>query len=289
MTSLTPLTDDRVPAQADPAPLTGDLVLLPGSQADSAGAGQTIHVDLHIHSALSPCSDNDMTPGNIVGMAMIIGLDAIAITDHQSCGNCEAAMAIAEAMAGPVVLPGLEIESAEEIHLVCLLPDLAAARTVEAMVRAAMPFRANRIDIFGEQILFNDDDEPVGQEERLLLIACSLTSDEIARTVLDLGGVCLPAHIDRDANSLLATLGAIPEEFPLTWFELSRHAVPAAFFREHPELANLPWLSNSDAHHLIDIAEPGWPLRVTPWRDPAEGRRHILQTLRQGRASDTIS
>lgn len=244
-----------------------------------------IRCDLHIHSALSPCSADDMTPGNIVGIAMLNGLDVIAITDHQSCGNCEAAMAIAETLSSLIVIPGLEVESAEEIHLVCLLPGLAAARTIEELVRSHMPVQKNRVDIFGEQCLYNEDDELAGHEERLLLIACSLSCDEIARAVQALGGACLPAHIDREANSMLATLGAIPEEFPLTWFELSRRARLPAFFDHHPELQGIPWLTSSDAHRLGDIADPGWPLLVESWQDPAEARRHVLQALRQKTAN----
>lgn len=216
---------------------------------------------------------------------MLNGLDVIAITDHQSCGNCEAAMAIAEAHDGPVVLPGLEVESSEEIHLVCLLPDLDSARAIERQVRSTMPQQKNRVAIFGEQSYYNEDDELVGEEEQMLLVACGLSCDEIARAVQDLGGACLPAHLDREANSMLNTLGVIPEEFPVTWFELSKKANPDVFFKAHPELRQYPWLSSSDAHRLVDIAEPGWTLAVEHWQSPAEGRRQVLHTLRQGLAS----
>jgi hypothetical protein len=116
-----------------------------------------------------------MTPGNIVGMAILAGLDAIAITDHQSVANCEAAMAIAEAMDGPLVLPGMEVESSEEIHLICLFPDLSSAMTMAGQVQDSLMPIKNRPDIFGEQLLFNEDDECIGHEDRLLLQACGLS------------------------------------------------------------------------------------------------------------------
>lgn len=238
------------------------------------------HCDFHIHSALSPCSDDDMSPGLIVGLAKLAGLDFIAITDHQSCGNCAAAMAIAQAYEGPVVVPGMEIESSEEIHLLCLFPDLQAAKEMEALVQQAMLPLKNRPEIFGEQLLFNEEDEATGCEWRLLMQACQLSCDEIARQVLARGGVCIPAHLDREANSMLQTLGAVPPDFPTDWIELSQRADLDQFFRNHPDLVRYHVLIDSDAHHLVQIDEPGWPIDVQPWSDPAEARLQVLSALR---------
>ena len=190
-----------------------------------------LRVDLHIHTDLSPCAERDMTPGNIVGMAMILQLDAIAITDHQSCGNCGAAMAISESLGGPLVIPGMEAESAEEIHLLCLFPDLAAAKTFETELKASQPVRPNRKEIFGEQWYVNENDEHFADEERMLLMPSQLTCGAIAERVLKLGGVCIPAHLDREVNSMLVTLGTVPPEFPAQVIELSRRADPARFFQ----------------------------------------------------------
>ncbi|NCA98405.1 MAG: phosphoesterase [Clostridia bacterium] len=221
-----------------------------------------------------------MSPGLIVGLAKLAGLDFIAITDHQTCGNCQAAMAIAEAYDGPVVVPGMEVESSEEIHLLCLFPDLAAAKDLEAQVQASMLPLKNRPEIFGEQHLFNEDDEVVGCEMRLLMQACQLSCDEIARQVLARGGVCIPAHLDREANSMLASLGVVPADFPTDWIELSQRAVPEQFFQQHPDLARYRFLVDSDAHHLAQIDEPGWPVDIQPWSGPVEARLHLLSALR---------
>ena len=221
-----------------------------------------------------------MTPGNIVGMAMLAGLGIIAITDHQSCRNCEAAMAIAEAMEGPLVIPGMEVESSEEIHLVCLFPDLSSAQVMEGKIQAEMLPLKNRPDIFGEQLVFNEDDECIGHEDRLLLQSCQLSCDEIANTTLELGGVCIPAHLDREANSMLTNLGAVPDDFPAAWIELSKRVDPDQFFMEHPELERFDFLVSSDSHHLVSIEEPGWPLEVDPWDQPSQGRLNLIAALR---------
>jgi PHP family Zn ribbon phosphoesterase len=211
--------------------------------------------DLHIHSVLSPCSERDMTPGNIVGMAMISQIDVIAITDHQSCGNCAAAMAISQRIGGPIVIAGIEAESAEEIHLLCLFPDLSSAKACEMKLQENQPFIENRTDIFGEQWLMDENDERVAIEERMLLMPSRLTCNEIAQMVLSLGGACLPAHLDREANSMLISLGSVPPDFPAAVIELSRNVDPDRFFAEHLDLLQYQYIVNSDAHRLETIAQ----------------------------------
>ena len=218
-----------------------------------------------------------MTPGNIVGMAKLIGLDILAITDHQSCGNCESAMIISERLQGPLIIPGLEAESAEEVHLLCLFPTLKAARLMAALIRESQIRRLNRPEIFGEQVYFDDQDEEAGFESQLLLMPCRLSCDEIAERVFELGGVCLPAHVDREANSMLTTLGGIPPAWPGKWLELSAPCDPTAWFSEHPELISYPWIRNSDAHHLEQIADPGFPVHVQGLRqDHSDHDRRIV-------------
>ena len=138
--------------------------------------------DFHIHSALSPCAEPEMSPGNIVGMAKLQGLQAIAITDHQSCGNCASAIVQSAKIDGPLVIPGLEVESSEEIHLICLFADLDAAEKFALRVSSSMPPIKNREDIFGEQTYFDLADVPSCREEQLLLVACGISCDELARS-----------------------------------------------------------------------------------------------------------
>ena len=215
--------------------------------------------DFHIHSVLSPCADALMTPANIVNMARLQGLDVIAVTDHQSCGNCAATMDTAKKLGGPLVIPGLEAESAEEIHLICLFPDLDAAQKMTDLIRLHLPPIANRPDIFGDQIYYDADDQPRGTEEILLIQAGGLSVDEIADHAVALGGVCLPAHIDRSSYSLLAVLGGVPPRFMGTTMEISARIDPEDFLAAHPELAGCRLIRNSDSHNLVDLATSGWP------------------------------
>lgn len=240
----------------------------------------SVRCDLHIHSALSPCSDDEMTPGNIVGMAMLNNLDIIAITDHQSCGNCAAAMKISEEMAGPLVVPGMEACSAEEIHLLCLFPDLASAVNFQEIIQATLISKPNRTDIFGNQSYYNEHDELTGTEDQLLLMPSTLSCDEIAAHVYSLGGACLPAHVDREANSMLVTLGSIPEDFPSGWIEFSRQSQPEMYFDNYPDLRRFRWLVDSDAHRLEDISDPGWPIRLPGFCRDQSGRQLLIERLR---------
>ncbi len=220
-----------------------------------------IPVDLHIHSCLSPCADDDCTPGNLVAMAALKGLRAIAVTDHQACGNLPAVAARARA-AGIVAVPGMELETAEEIHLVCLLPTLEAAFALERDVRAGMPDLPNRPGIFGRQLLVDADDEPAGEEPRLLHAAAAMTIEAAFARVDALGGVVLPAHVDRPANGLLSVLGAVPEHLPVGWVQVTADCDVDALRRAHPSLAGRPVLRASDAHRLGEILEPCEMLEV---------------------------
>lgn len=211
-------------------------------------------VDLHIHSVLSPCSDSDMTPNNIVNMALLKGLDFIAITDHNSAENLKAVCKCAEGT-GLIVVPGMEIETSEEIHLVCLFPDVGRALQMQSNIYASLPLISNREDIYGSQLVMDEYDTVTGDIKQLLLTASHLNTDEIFRLVGNAGGIAIPAHIDRQAFSMLSNLGSIPEHLGIRHLELSKSCSEAGFRAEHPELAEYRLLRSSDAHTLGDILE----------------------------------
>ena len=159
--------------------------------------------DLHIHSCLSPCGDNDMTVNNIVNMAALKELDVIALTDHNSSKNCPAFMKVAEE-AGIKAIPGMEINTAEEIHAVCLFPTLDAAMDFDSYVFSMLPPVKNKPEIFGDQILVDENDERIGTIDTLIITASGVSLSELPDLMKQYGGIFFPAHVDRSANSLLA-------------------------------------------------------------------------------------
>lgn len=212
-----------------------------------------LYYDFHIHSCLSPCGDNDMTPNNIVNMAALKGLDVIAITDHNCGENAKAAIEAATEL--PItVIPGMEIETSEEIHMVALFKDVDTLGKMQDIVLSKLPTVKNKPAIFGEQIIMDKHDRVLGFKEQFLITACSMDVFEVADTVRSLGGVVFPAHIDKSSYSLLSNLGAIPEELKLSTVEVKKNPVPQNLL-DMGILDKYNVLHNSDAHYLWDISE----------------------------------
>lgn len=205
--------------------------------------------DLHIHSALSPCAEDEMTPVTIVGMAALGGLHFVAIADHNAIGHVPLAMRAGEEF-GVKVVPAVEVQTREDIHLVCLFPTYPALESFFSSL--PLSERKNRADIFGEQLLFDEDDNVIGKEERMLLDGCAISCDDVRELAAGFGGAAVPAHIDRDANSMLAVLGDIPKEFPTV--ELSSRVSDEEAERW---MRDRLVIFDSDAHTADDISSRG--------------------------------
>lgn len=213
-----------------------------------------VYYDLHLHTCLSPCGDNDMTPWNTVNMAKLLGLDMIAITDHNSCGNCRSAMKVGEKI-GITVVPGMEVCTAEEIHCICLFDDIDKAEKFSDYVRGTMPPVRNREEIFGAQLFMDEGDGVLGKEEILLTVASSISIDALPDLVKDYGGVWLPAHIDRESYSILSSLGDFPPELAVSAFELTPAADEREYLSKFEYLTGKRLLRNSDAHYLTNMRD----------------------------------
>ncbi len=209
------------------------------------------HCDLHIHSCLSPCADNENTPNNIIGMALVNGLDIIALTDHNSVANCRATVAVG-AEQGVIVIPGMELTTAEEIHVVCLFPDCDAAEAFGGEIENRLMKIANRTDLFGNQLIMDGQDSVVGEYPWLLPNATDVSFDAVPALVSQFGGICMPAHVDRHSNGVLAVLGELREDMGFSLGEISRHATKEDYGKRFPFLK---FFRDSDAHYLWDMAE----------------------------------
>ena len=212
--------------------------------------------DLHIHSCLSPCADDDMTPNNIAGMSALNGLQIVALTDHNSCANCPAFLDACKRQ-GIVGIAGMELTTAEDVHIVCLFEELSDAMAFSAEVhRHIMPIK-NRPEIFGNQIIMDSEDEPVGEEELLLISATDLWMADAIELVHKHGGHVRPAHIDRESNGIVSILGDVPREYNFNFVEFNDKNNIPSYYESYASLKKASTLICSDAHHLWDISEAG--------------------------------
>ncbi len=231
--------------------------------------------DLHIHSCLSPCGDDDMTPANIVGMAAVKGLDVIALTDHNSCRNCPAAMYHGEKY-GVTVIPGMELTTQEEVHVICLFPTLEDALSFDAFIYKKLLPVPNREDIFGKQQIMNEKDEIVDTVDNLLISAASVSFDDVFSLVSAFRGTAYPAHVDKTSTSLLSNLGFVPPGSTFSCAEFHDFSHLHQIRREHPYFEKCNVICCSDAHYLEDIHEPEHQLYAESGSIP-----DILKTLQK--------
>ena len=209
--------------------------------------------DLHIHSCLSPCAENDMTPENIAGMAAICGLGIVALTDHNSCKNCRAFFAAAKKH-GIIPIAGMELTTAEDVHIVCLFPTLEAAEEFDEEIQKFRTLYKNRADIFGDQLIMGENDEVKGTEEYLLINATTLDLSSAYELASRYGAAVFPAHIDRDENGIIAMLGGFPDEPRFPCIELKSNEKKEEYIKNY-NLGKKLILTDSDAHRLWEINE----------------------------------
>lgn len=206
--------------------------------------------DLHLHTVLSACAEVEMIPPLIVDEALRKGLALIAVTDHNTTGNAAAVM---EAAQGTelTVLPGMELQTREEVEILCLFDTMGAASAWQAYVDGWLPPIENDPERFGPQFVVDAEGDFMREEPRLLQAPALVSLEEAARVARDLGGLVIPAHIDRPAKGLMSVLGMWPPELAADAAEVSPNMRPSqarARYRFLP--AEIPLVSNSDAHWL---------------------------------------
>lgn len=189
-----------------------------------------------------------MTPNNIVNMSIIKGLDVIAVSDHNSIKNLYSVMEVAK-NTNLLVIPAMEIESAENIHILALFPDISSAEIAYGKVYQNLPDIKNDISIFGEQLVLDKMDQIVGNEPKLLVNSTTMDFDDVVKLVRNVGGIAIPAHIDRSSYSVLSNLGAVPD-MGFNYLELSKNAKEDMYL-----YLGYKFVRNSDAHYLYDIFE----------------------------------
>lgn len=205
--------------------------------------------DMHIHSDLSPCSNEDMTPNNIVNMSCLKGLNIISVTDHNTCENLPAIKELCE-KADLVFIPGIEVTSREEVHVLCYFKNIDHAMEFGKVIYNSLPDIKNIPSIFGMQNIYNSHDDIIGSLDKLLINASVYSLKEINLMMKDYHGVMVPAHVNKTSNSLFGILGFIPSDIQINIVEVySKLSINEKLIK------NLKVLHNSDAHNLIDISE----------------------------------
>lgn len=213
---------------------------------------KSYRADLHVHTVLSPCAQIEMIPPLIVREALEQGIQLIAITDHNSTRNI-ASVQKAASGTGLVVLPGMELQTREEVHVLCLFDTLAQAEAFQKEVDLALPAIPNQPDFFGEQFVVDETGDFIASEERLLITSTHFSLREAWEKVTSLGGIYIPAHVNRKTFGLIYNLGLVPEDFPILALEISRHTTPAKAVVEFPQVRGYPLIQNGDVHGLDEF------------------------------------
>lgn len=211
------------------------------------------YYDFHLHSCLSPCADDDNTPSNIAGMGVVSGLNIMALTDHNTCKNCPAFFEAAKRN-GIIPIAGMELTTSEDIHIIFLFEELENAMEFSREIEKRRILFKNRVDVYGEQIIMDGEDNKIGVEENLLTPATTVSVDECPALAEKFGGICYPAHIDRQANGIIATLGTFPDIKGFNCVEF-HDKDKIEEYREKYDLGNRLALVCSDAHFLWDIRD----------------------------------
>jgi predicted metal-dependent phosphoesterase TrpH len=219
---------------------------------------RTLRADLHVHTCLSPCADLEMSPKAIAEQARIKEIDILGICDHNSAENVAALVEAAEAYKISV-LPGLEITSQEEVHVLALFDRLEPALELQEIIYKNLPGE-NDEDAFGMQVIVNAEGEVLRFSNKLLIGASTLTIEEVTEAIHSLDGLAIASHIDREGFSLIGQLGFVPEHLKLDALEISRAIkYEDALAKFSP---SLPLTCSSDAHFLEDIGSAFTSFRI---------------------------
>jgi 3',5'-nucleoside bisphosphate phosphatase len=208
--------------------------------------------DLHIHTLLSPCGDLEMSPANIVAKAKEKQLDIIGITDHNSTKHCLLTKRLAK-KEGITVLCGAEVNTKEEVHCLAFFETDEKLALFQQFLEKQLPPVKNDVHRFGYQVVIDEQENIIEEVEKLLLTGLHAGINKVEQTIHELGGIFIPAHVDRPYCSILSQLGFIPPDLKADALEISRHTNPEEFDRQQSLNQQFTFLKSSDAHYVNDI------------------------------------
>lgn len=212
------------------------------------------YYDLHIHSCLSPCADDDNTPNNIAGMATLCGLNIVALTDHNSAKNCPAFFTACKRY-GLIPIAGMELTTSEDIHIICLFEDINDALGFDKWLDGYRIPIKNRVEVYGQQMVLDGEDNLLEVVDNLLSNATTVSVDDVPSAVSKFNGICYPAHIDRQANGIIATLGTLPEIKGMASCVEFHSSEKIADYKQKYRLDGKKIIVSSDTHYLTDMRD----------------------------------
>jgi len=195
-----------------------------------------------------------MTPANMVGMAALKGLDIVALTDHNSCKNCPPFLKLTKEY-GVIGIPGMELTTQEEVHVLCLFPSLMDALNFDKLVENHLIPLQNKAEIFGKQQIMDEEERVIGTVDNLLINSTTIRFDQVYDLVSQYHGIMIPAHLDKNSNSLLSNLGFVPPDSRFTCFEVKNMENLHYLQSLNPYLKSCKVITDSDAHYLENINE----------------------------------
>lgn len=229
-----------------------------------------LFVDLHNHSCLSPCGEDNMYPSLVAGLHKLAGVHVAALTDHNTTRNCPAFFEAAKAY-GLSPLAGMELTTAEDIHVICLFLTTEEATAFEEKVWEHRVNIPNKVAIFGHQYVVDAEDRVLGEEPNYLPNATTLTLEDAYALTVSMGGVCYPAHVDRPSNGLIAILGDVPEHPVYRFAEFNDPANIEPYRERYPKLRDMEVVYGSDAHRPEAVpTEAVFSVEVVDEGTPAE-------------------
>lgn len=208
--------------------------------------------DLHVHTVLSPCAAIEMIPPLIIQESLHSGINLIAITDHNSSANVLSVMKAAQGTE-LMVIPGMEVQSKEEVHILCYFDTIDQLKEWQKIVDSELPDVENDTDHFGEQFIVDETGEFIRSEDRLLLTSTHMGFSEIYNHVKSLGGLFIPAHVNRKAFGLIANLGLVPTDVKVEGLEISRHIQEKDAKITFPQINGYPIIQNGDVHYIDEF------------------------------------
>ncbi len=193
-----------------------------------------------------------MSPKLILEQAVRKKLKVISITDHNTVQHSVLACQLSKDM--PIkVVPGVELTTREEVHLLAYFPNIEALLKIEKEIDHYLPKQKNISRVFGYQICYNLRGEIVGIDEVLRQVSLNVGLDDLVNIIHRLRGIAIPAHIDKNRFSLLSQLGFLDREANFDAVEVSKYKWHKDNFKLGDKLEGFPVISGSDSHNIEDI------------------------------------